>query len=299
VDASLRPVVSAAVAVFSVVFAVGAWAPPSRLTRQRPGSQAQIYATVVNGDKAPVTGLGTADFVLREGGTRLGVLNAVPATDPLSVAIVVIGFDAGALLPIRVAIEDLVRTIAERSSGSRVGLVSRLDSAKPLVTMLTPDAAAIEAALGAGTGSGQDPIAGIVAACDALREAPADRRTVLAIIRPQAGDAAAGSRARLVDAILGARAALWTVEVEPAMPGAPKPSRPNLDDALGEGVRTSGALRERASAGADVPAATARAAARWLSQYLVTYTWPEPMVSVFSLTTRHDAGEVLTPAWMR
>jgi hypothetical protein len=162
--------------------------------------------------------------------------------------------------------------------------------------MLTADATAMEAAFQARAGGSQDAIDAIVAACDALRDAPPDRRTVLAIMRPQSDDAPQGSRTRLVDAIAGARAALWTVEVAPATSGAPKP---NLDEALTEGVRTSGALRERLSAGADVPAATARVGARWLSQYLVTYTWPEPMVSVFSLTTRHDAGEVLTPAWMR
>jgi hypothetical protein len=294
VDATVRHV--SPFLVLTVVIGVGAWAPSSRLTGQRPNSQAQIYATVVNDAKAPVTGLGTADFVLREGGTRLGVLNAVPAIDPLSVAIVVSGVDAAGLPPVRAAIENLVRTIAERSPGSRLGLVSRTDSPRPLVTMLTADATAIEAVLRAGAGSSQDAIDGIVAACDALRDAPADRRTVLAIIRPQTGDVPSGSRARLIDAIVGARAALWTVEIAPATPSAPTP---NLDDAIAEGARTSGALRERLSAGADVPAATARIASRWLSQYLVTYTWPEPMVSVFSLTTRHDAGEVLTPAWMR
>jgi len=282
--------------LLSVVIAIGAWAPASHAPRQRPTSQAQIYATVLNGAKAPVTGLGTSDFVLREAAMRLGVLNAVPATDPLSVAIVVSSVDAGGLPEVRAAIGNLVRTISERNPGSRFGLLSRSDSPKPLVTMLTGDAAQIEAALGSGAGGTRDAIDSVIAACDALREAPADRRTVLAIIRPQTGDAPEGSRARLVDAIVGARAALWTVEVAPAAPGAPKPI---LDDALAEGVRTSGALRERLSADADVPAATARMAARWLSQYLVTYTWPEPMVSVFSLTTRHDAGEVLTPAWMR
>jgi hypothetical protein len=282
--------------LLSVVIALGAWAPAPHAPRQRPSSQAQIYATVVNGDKAPVTGLGTADFVLREAAMRLGVLNAVPATDPLSVAIVVSGVDAAGLPAVRVAIENLVRTITERNPGSRIGIVSRSDSPRPVVTMLTADATAMEAAFQARAGGSHDAIDAIVAACDALRDAPPDRRTVLAFIRPQSDDAPQGSRTRLVDAIAGARAALWTVEVAPATPGAPKP---NLDEALTEGVRTSGALRERLSAGADVPAATARVGARWLSQYLVTYTWPEPMVSVFSLTTRHDAGEVLTPAWMR
>jgi hypothetical protein len=282
--------------LLSVVIAVSAWAPASHAPPQRPSSQAQIYATVLNGAKAPVTGLGTSDFVLREAAMRLGVLNAVPATDPLSVAIVVNGVDAAGLPAVRAAIENLVRTITERNPGSRLGVVSRSDSPTPLVTMLTADAAAIEAALRPGAGGSQEAIDSVIAACDALRDAPADRRTVLAIIRPQAGDAREGSRARLIDVIIGARAALWTVEVAPATPGAPKPM---LDDALAEGVRTSGAMREQLSAVADVPAATARIAARWLSQYLVTYTWPEPMVSVFSLTTRHDAGEVLTPAWMR
>jgi len=164
--------------------------------------------------------------------------------------------------------------------------------------MLAPDASNVEPALRAVACVSTGVVDGVVAACEALRDAPADRRTVLAIVGPRASDAAAGSRTRLVDAILGAKAALWTIEVVPAS-GSAKPNLAILDDAIAEGVRTSGALRERLAADTDLPAAAGRTAARWLSQYLVTYTWPDPMVSQFSLTTRHDAGEVLTPAWMR
>jgi hypothetical protein len=36
-----------------------------------------------------------------------------------------------------------------------------------------------------------------------------------------------------------------------------------------------------------------------LSQYLVTYTWPDPMLGAFNLVTRHEAGRVLVPVWSR
>jgi hypothetical protein len=36
-----------------------------------------------------------------------------------------------------------------------------------------------------------------------------------------------------------------------------------------------------------------------LAQYVVTYLWPNPMLSTFSIATRHDRGDVLVPAWAR
>jgi hypothetical protein len=295
VDASVRHLVSPA-AVLSVAIAIGGWAPHSVLARQSTSSQAQIYATVVDAAKAPVTGLGTADFVLRDGATRLGVLNAVPATDPLSVAIVIDGFDAVDLPALRRAIDELVRTTTAAVPGSAVGLVA-VDHGSDRVMMLKPGAPGLDAAVSEADGGLSTLGQRIGAACYSLQEAPPDRRTVLALIRRRPGDVDSSWRSRLTAAILRSRAALWTVEVAPASPASPR--SPALDEALTEGARLSGALRETVGGVADVPAASARTVARWLSQYLVTYTWPEPMVSVFALTTRHDAGEVLTPAWMR
>ena len=60
-----------------------------------------------------------------------------------------------------------------------------------------------------------------------------------------------------------------------------------------------GALRDNAASVAGVAPATARIVTLLRSQYVVSYTWPDPMLSIVSITTRHERGEVLQPIWPR
>jgi hypothetical protein len=100
---------------------------------------------------------------------------------------------------------------------------------------------------------------------------------------------------RLTDALFRAKAALWTIEVA----GAKPVSNRKLDDVLAAGAQVSGALRKTVSGSAALPAAVAHVVDLLRSQYVVTYTWPDPMLSQLVFTTRHDRGAVLAPAWSR
>lgn len=72
-------------------------ATESSVTPRRQRMFAQKYVTVVGGEGRPVTGLGSEDFSLRDGGIRRPLQAAEPATLPLSIAVGVAGFDAVAL----------------------------------------------------------------------------------------------------------------------------------------------------------------------------------------------------------
>src|SRR5579871_2681288 len=249
--------------------------------------QAQVYATVVSDAKSPVTGLSAGDFVLRDGGVRIGVLGAVPADDPISLAIVVAGFGREHTDDVRAAVTSAVQPIRQRQPASPIGIVE-----DATVRMLIgPDwSMTIDAAL---TGE-RSAIDGVVLACQALRDAPPDRRTVLLIVNRDR-DRSPAPADSFVKQLVANRVSLWTIELESA---ATSPSTP-LDQALSDAARAGGSMRDVVRTPADLRAAAIRTANRWLAQYLVTFTWPEPMVSQFSLVTRHDAGEVLTPSWFR
>jgi hypothetical protein len=254
--------------------------------------RAEVYVTVVNEDRRPVRGLGSEDFSLRDGGQRRTVLGAVPAADPLAVAIVVEGFETADVPAVRSAINEFVMQVGRGPDGSRFGVVGTAESPAGEVLMLAAGrpAADLETRLTLPRGS---LVGGIVRGARALEDARTDRRVVLAIVRRRADEARVAAPYQATDALLRARASLWTIEVA----GSGKPGA--LDEVLAPGSRLGGALRETAATLDDLTAAAARVADFLLSQYVITYTWPDPMISVVSVTTRHERGQVLHPSWPR
>jgi hypothetical protein len=257
------------------------------------GARAQIYATVLNERGSPVRGLHAGDLVLRDGGVRQGVVDAQAATEPLAVAIVVVGFRPGELADVERAIDDGVRALRAQNPATQVGLVSA--GSGPM--MITPGETDWHASLDRLASAPAEPtfIDAVVMGCEALSAAPPDRRVVLGIVETH-GASDVSRPDRLLAAVNAGHVALWTVEVGAS--GAAE-WRPPVEAALNEAIRLGGSLRQTAKSRAEVSTGVAAVVDFLLSQYLVTYGWPDPMLSQFDLVTRHDAGRVLTPVWSR
>jgi hypothetical protein len=77
--------------------------------------------------RAPITGLGTTDFAVREDGTRREVLRVTPATSPLAVAILVDNSQAARdhIADIRKALATFVKSLAGIGPVAIVGLADR------------------------------------------------------------------------------------------------------------------------------------------------------------------------------
>jgi hypothetical protein len=269
---------------------VAALAGSAALLAQSPS--ASTYATVLNDQDGPVRGLQAGDLVLRDGGVRQGVVGAEAARDPLSVAFVVHGLSAADLATLAPALDAAAARLVGANAATQVALVT----AEPTVARIAPGQTAWRAALHdlAASPAAPNLVDAILRGCDALDAAPPDRRTVIAIVTPQA--ALADHPERLSAAVTATHVAVWTVEV--GAPGAPAVAKP-LDSALADATRLGGSLRGTATSGDEARAQVAAIVDCLLSQYLVTYEWPDPMLSTFSLVTRHDAGRVLTPAWSK
>ena len=272
---------------------------PSVLARQ--SGRAQIYATIIDDLRKPVDGLGSEDVVLRDGGVRQVSLAVERATDPLAIAVTIEGFEPGDASDLGRALDGLVQAIHARNAASQVGLVTRPGPAGREVVMLTGDTPRLGTALSELTAPGPASLIESVSdACLAVRAAPTDRLVVLAFIKRHPDDGTLSQTERLTDTLFRTRTSLWTIEVgSPGVAAGAANRRNGLDTLLTAGTQLGGALRETV---ADTPAlapAALRVANLLLSQYVVTYTWPDPMLSQVSLTTRHDRGQVLTPAWSR
>jgi len=270
-------------------------------TAAAQGSPQQVYAIVVDSDGWPVRGLSAEDFSLRDGSVRQAVLGVEPATNPVWTAVIVRGFDRAEWPAVRRAIEMLAKTTRTGVTGSRTA-VMRASSSGSTWTEITPETTdtAWDAMLTAGSSSIVDAVG---EACVALREAPTDRRAVVTILKRRSDDAVVKLNGLLTDTLFNTGAALWTIEL-PASPGgtpapAPAAGSAKLDDVLNDATKFSGALRERVTDTAALTPMAERVGHFLFVQYIVTYLWPNPMLSTFSIATRHDRGDVLVPAWAR
>lgn len=263
------------------------------------GSPQQVYAIVVDSDGWPVRGLSAEDFSLRDGSVRQAVLGVEPATNPVWTAVVVRGFDRAEWPAVRRAIEALAKTMRTGATGSRTG-VMRASSPRSTWTEVTPEMtdAAWDAMFTAGSTSIVDAIG---EACASLRDAPTDRRAVVTILRRRSDDAAVKLNGLLTDTLFNTGAALWTIELAApeATPAPAVAAGAKLDDVLNDATKFSGALRERVTDTAALTPMAERVGHFLFVQYIVTYLWPNPMLSTFSIATRHDRGDVLVPAWAR
>ena len=270
-------------------------------TAAAQGSPQQVYAIVVDNDGWPVRGLSAEDFSLRDGSVRQAVLGVEPATNPVWTAIVVRGFDRDERPIVRRAIEALAKTTRTGAAGSRTGVMHATASGSTW-TEVTPEItdAAWDALL---TGGSASVVEAIGDACAALRHAPSDRRAVVAILKRRDEDAVVKVTGLMTDALFNVGAALWTIELPGGAGAQPAPAAPagavKLDDVLNDATKFSGALRERVTDPAGLTPMAERVGYLLFVQYIVTYLWPNPMLSTFSIATRHDRGDVLVPAWAR
>jgi hypothetical protein len=252
--------------------------------------RAQIIATVIANDNWPVSGVVAAEVVLRDGGVRQQVLAVDPATDPMAVAIVLSGFSADAAADLGQALDTFATAMRAGGAAHRVVLMAEGPDSSAVMTPLAFDARDITAAI-TRTLQHSRPLTEQMAAATAwLSTVPEERRAIVGIIRH--GAAAVKWPDTATTSLIDARSCFWTIEID-------KPGDAALNRALDDVTNRTGAMRLKAASVSLMNQEARHAAALLRSQYVVTFAWPDPSLSTFSMTTRHDGGAVLTPAWFR
>lgn len=268
------------------------------------GSPQQVYAIVVDTDGFPVRGLSSEDFSLRDGAVRQAVLGAEPATNPVWIAVVVRGFSAQDLPQVRAAVDAIATTTSKGAAGSRVGVMRATSNGASKWNEWMDATSGVADDVWPSVLSNSTPVLDAIGeAAGALRKAPTDRRAVVLLIKRSVSDTLVVQNGLVTDQLFNSGAALWTVEVPGSStaigPSSPPNNAVKLEDVLTDATKFSGSLRERAPDLASMAPMAQRVAYLVLAQYVVTYLWPNPMLSTFSIATRHDRGDVLVPAWAR
>jgi hypothetical protein len=232
---------------------------------------ASVYVTVINEDGHPVRGLGGEDFSMRDGSVRQAVLNAEPATEPI--AAVVLTLSSGSSVPPHVgaAGQAFAKTLTHGGGNHSVREIA---------------SSSLSAA---------DLTRAILDTCRLLEPATTDRRAVVVLAPEPLPAIPIADADAILAAINRAQAAFWTLEGGPA-PGRSAAVRP-LTDVLAEAASTGGSQRRTLTRSGDFEAAASRIADFLLSQYIVSFQWPNPMLGQMNITTRHDRGTVLMTYW--
>lgn len=248
--------------------------------RQPAASDARtrdVYVSVQDNKDAPVTGLGVADFTVREDGVAREVVRAVPATAPMQLVLLVDDSQAlnTALQPMR---EGLGKFVDQMHGHGEVGIVTVGERATSLVS-LTTDVNALKRGIGrifARPGAGAYLLDGIQEVSQGFQKRKAERPVIVAITM----DAVEFSNLQyemVLKTLDDSGAVLHVVSIGTPSSNMSDEMR-NLNMVIAEGTKRTGGRRDQVLATSGIPEALQRVADDLNNQYLVTYGHPERLI---------------------
>ena len=203
-----------------------------------------VYASVVDKDDAPVTGLSTGDFIVREDDVAREVLRVSPASEPMHIAVLVDTSQAMEehLLDIRTALRAFFKQIGGKHDIALIGLGER----PTVLSDYTRDAARLEKSIGSvfsRTGSGTYIMDAIVETSDGFRKRKATRPHIV-VYAARGPEFSERYHQSVIEALRESGATLHTLML--TKPGAAMASREEqeLAKAVADGTKISGGRRD-------------------------------------------------------
>ncbi len=263
---ALTMVVAGRLVAFSTVEAQG----------QREG---RMYVSVLDRAGDPATGLSPAEFVVREDGVRRDVLRACPASDPLTIAIVVDNSSAASasMNDIRHALTAFVQKVHE---GNAIALVSVGDRPTVLVnyTLDLPQLGAGISRLFPQPRSGSYLLDALMEVSRGIVRQEAARRVIVAIATE--GPEFSNRQSDLVvKTVADSGAALhMLVLTTPGGGDMMSEEARNRNRVIDEGTQATGGRRDNLLSSMALGPDLAKLAAELATQYLVVYGRPESLI---------------------
>ena len=203
-----------------------------------------VYASVVDRNDAPVTGLSASEFIVREDDTAREVLRVTPATEPMQIAVLVDTSQAMEehMLDVRTALRGFFKEMAGKHEIALIGLGER----PTVLSDYTRDGARLDKAVGsvfARTGSGTYIMDAIVEASDGMRRRKATRPHII-VYAARGPEFSERSHQSVVDALRESGATLHTLMLN--KPGGMMGTREEqeLAQAVANGTKVTGGRRD-------------------------------------------------------
>ncbi|HTI36136.1 MAG TPA: VWA domain-containing protein [Vicinamibacterales bacterium] len=238
----------------------------------------RVYASVLDADGHPVTGLTAADFTVREDNTTREVLSVAPATEPLTIAFLIDNTQAssGATQMIREGARNFVKAL---SGKAEIAIITFGD--RPTIAQdYTTDEKRLLDAVGrifAQPGAGAYFDDAVMEVSRGLQKREPARPVIAALLVEDPHEFSNRYYQPILDQLAKSGAALHVLAF-----GTPSGSETdelrNRNQVLALGTERTGGRRDQLLAATAIPGALTQLADELAHQYVVTYARPETLI---------------------
>lgn len=236
-----------------------------------------LYVSVLDGKGNPVKNLGASDFHVSEDGVAREVLKVAPATEPLTVALLVDDSQAAtrAIQQMREGIHDFITGLAGKGDIALVTFGER----PTILTDYTADQKRLLDSAGrifARPGSGAYLLEAIQEVTRGLEKRTAPR-PVIVVLRMEDVEFSNLYYQTVLDELNKSGAALEVISIgQPESPNSDE--KRNRDLVLSQGTTDTGGRRDQVLAPTGIPIHMQQLAAELADQYVVTYARPQQLI---------------------
>lgn len=270
-----------------------ALASVSTLSLGAQGVQKSMYVSVVDQAGAPVPGLGPSDFIVREDDITREVLSAVPADEPMQVAVLIDTSDVARaqISYFRDAVPVFVNTLISGGARNQVAIVGFGD--RPTIFAdYTSDAAALKKAadrIWSTPMSGPYLLDAILEVSEGIakRELP---RPVIVAIAAEGQELSYRHDDQVLDRLHKSGAQLYVLMLGTPYSSIREEAR-SRDIVITRGPDDSGGRREQILTGLGLGSRLKLLADQLRHQYRVTYSRPETLIPPEKVTVRSKRAE--------
>lgn len=245
------------------------------LAQAKPTS---VYVSVLDSKGEPAAGLTAADFVVKEDNVSREVLKAEPATEPLTVALLIDdsqALNAGVQF-IRDAARDFVKTLAGKAEIAVITFGER-----PTIALdYTDDQKKILDAVGRvfpRSGAGSYLLDALIDTSKGLQKKEA-KRPVIVVLMLEDVEFSNRYYEQVLNEVEKSRAALHVVAIGTPDSGVTSDEIRNRNIVVAEGTSRSGGRRDQVLTLSGAPGRMTQLAKELLNQYVVTYARPETLI---------------------
>jgi VWFA-related protein len=274
----MQQVILAALVALTAWTTIAAQQDAARTPRASDKRTRDIYVSVVDKNGKAVAGLTAADFTVREDGVAREVLSAGPATEQLTISLLVDDSQAatGAIQFYR----DAIPSFLQRLSGKAEIAVATIGERPTSVIDYTTSTDALKRAVNKifqRSGSGAYLLDGLVEVANGLKKREAKRPTIVVLTLEDSPEFSNRSYQQVVETLKGSGAALHVLAIgQPSSSQADEMRNRNIT--IAEGTSLTGGRRDQVLALSGLTDRLNQLADELTTQYVVQYGRPDQLI---------------------